>query len=90
MNERQYHYELQIVPYLNDLTLAIVREITDRKRAEEKVHKLAYFDTLTGLPNRQLFLQQLATAVDRARVNNTKVAALYVEPRTTSSASTTH
>ncbi|TDJ46114.1 MAG: EAL domain-containing protein [Gammaproteobacteria bacterium] len=74
-----YHYELQIVPYLNDLTLAIVREITDRKRAEEAVHKLAYFDTLTGLPNRQLFQQQLSTAIKRAAENGTKVAALYVD-----------
>ncbi|MBT8443956.1 MAG: EAL domain-containing protein [Gammaproteobacteria bacterium] len=78
-DEQQFHYELQIVPYLNDLTLAIVREITARKRAEEEVHKLAYFDTLTGLPNRQLFLQQLSTAIDRAKAHETKVAALYVD-----------
>jgi diguanylate cyclase (GGDEF)-like protein len=78
-DEQMFHYELQIVPYLNDLTLAIVREITDRKRAEERVHKLAYFDTLTGLPNRQLFLQQLSDAIDRARKHDTKVAALYVD-----------
>jgi diguanylate cyclase (GGDEF)-like protein len=77
--DARHHYELQIVPYLNDLTLAIVREITDRKRAEEAVHKLAYFDTLTGLPNRQLFQQQLSTAIERAAVNGTKVAALYVD-----------
>lgn len=78
-DEQEYHFELQIVPYLNDLTLAIVREITDRKRAEERVHRLAYFDTLTGLPNRQLFLQQLSAAIDHARAENTKVAALYVD-----------
>jgi len=79
LEEQEFHYELQIVPYLNDLTLAIVREITDRKRAEERVHKLAYFDTLTGLPNRQLFQQQLAHAIERAQASNTKVAALYVD-----------
>ncbi len=75
----KYHYELQMVPYLNDLTLAIVREITDRKRAEERVHRLAYFDTLTGLPNRQLFQQHLSTAITRAQENNLKVAALYID-----------
>lgn len=73
------HYELQMVPYLNDLTLAIIREITDRKRAEERVHRLAYFDTLTGLPNRQLFQQQLAVAIKRAKEKDLKVAALYVD-----------
>jgi len=73
------HYELQMVPYLNDLVLAIVHEITDRKQAEERVHRLAYFDTLTGLPNRQLFQQQLSRAIDQAKENNTKVAALYID-----------
>ena len=75
----KYHYELQMVPYLNDLTLAIVREITDRKRAEERVHRLAYFDTLTGLPNRQLFQQHLSTAITRAKEHDLKVAALYID-----------
>ena len=73
------HYELQMVPYLNDLSLAIIREITDRKRAEERVHRLAYFDTLTGLPNRQLFQQYLSAAIERGEEKNLKVAALYVD-----------
>jgi diguanylate cyclase (GGDEF)-like protein len=73
------HYELQMVPYLNDLSLAIIREITDRKRAEERVHRLAYFDTLTGLPNRQLFQQHLSAAIERGEKKNLKVAALYVD-----------
>ena len=73
------HYELQMVPYLNDLSLAIIREITDRKRAEERVYRLAYFDTLTGLPNRQLFQQYLSAAIERGEEKNLKVAALYVD-----------
>ena len=75
----QHHFDLQLVPYLNDMTLAIVREITARKRAEDRVHRLAYFDTLTGLPNRQLFLQHLDSAIDHARAHDSKVAALYVD-----------
>jgi diguanylate cyclase (GGDEF)-like protein len=78
-NDQKFHYELQMVPYLNDLTLAIVREITDRKRTEEKIQQLAYYDTLTGLPNRQLFLQHLATAIEHAKQKNTKIAALYID-----------
>jgi diguanylate cyclase (GGDEF)-like protein len=78
-DKNENHYELQMVPYLNDLTLAIVREITDRKHTEAKVHRLAYYDTLTGLPNRQLFHQQLSGAIEHAKKNNTKVAALYVD-----------
>jgi len=75
----RHHYEVQIVPYLNDLTLTIFREITDRKRAEQRIHSLAYYDTLTGLPNRQRFQQQLVTAIESAERRNLKVAALYVD-----------
>jgi diguanylate cyclase (GGDEF)-like protein len=77
--DHRHHFDLQLVPYLNDMTLAIVREITARKRAEDRVHQLAYFDTLTGLPNRQLFLQHLGAAIDHARARDGKMAALYVD-----------
>jgi len=38
-----------------------------RSAAEDKIHKLAYYDTLTSLPNRTLFLQNLA---EKSRLNN--------------------
>src|SRR3984957_4029857 len=40
--------------------LATVRDITDRKAAEERIQYLAYFDSLTGLPNRMLLRDRLA------------------------------
>jgi diguanylate cyclase (GGDEF)-like protein/PAS domain S-box-containing protein len=39
--------------------LGIYTDITSRKRAEEQIHNLAYFDPLTGLPNRTLLLDRL-------------------------------
>ena len=39
--------------------LAIRRDITERKRAEEQINHLAFFDQLTGLPNRTLLLDRL-------------------------------
>ncbi len=77
--DERHHYELQLVPYLNDLALTIIRDISERKRAEDRVHRLAYFDTLTGLPNRQLFHQKLQHAIDEASEKNLKVATLYVD-----------
>ncbi len=38
-----------------------------KSAAENKIHKLAYYDTLTGLPNRTLFLQSLA---EESRINS--------------------
>lgn len=38
-----------------------------KSTAEDKIHKLAYYDTLTGLPNRALFIQKLS---ERGRVHN--------------------
>ncbi len=39
--------------------LGTVQDITDRKQAEERIHNLAYYDELTGLPNRVFFDEQL-------------------------------
>ncbi len=42
-------------------------DITDRKEAEERIQFLAYYDTLTGLPNRTMFSMQLADSLAAAR-----------------------
>jgi len=45
------------------LLQSVVRDITDRRRAEEQIRYLAYFDALTKLPNRRLLLDRLAQAL---------------------------
>ncbi|HYE71888.1 MAG TPA: diguanylate cyclase, partial [Blastocatellia bacterium] len=51
----------------SDRLIFQVQDITDRKRAEEQLLHDALHDTLTGLPNRALFLDHLNTAINRAR-----------------------
>jgi diguanylate cyclase (GGDEF)-like protein/PAS domain S-box-containing protein len=46
--------------------IGAMMDITERKRSEEQLAFLAQFDALTGLPNRNLFLDRLAQAVSRA------------------------
>ena len=44
-----------------------IQDISDRKKAEELIHHAAFHDALTGLPNRTLFADRLAMAVERAK-----------------------
>jgi diguanylate cyclase (GGDEF)-like protein/PAS domain S-box-containing protein len=46
--------------------VGLVRDVTDAKRAQERLLHNAVFDSLTGLPNRELFLDRLAIAAKRA------------------------
>jgi diguanylate cyclase (GGDEF)-like protein/PAS domain S-box-containing protein len=55
-------------------------EITDRKAAEARLIHYAYYDELTGLPNRALFLDRLTMAISRAGRNPTfKYAVLFLD-----------
>jgi len=57
----------------------VVQDITDRKRAEEEVQFLAFYDSLTRLPNRSLFLDRAAIALAAARRTRGKIALLFLD-----------
>ena len=56
-----------------------IEDITDRKVAEERVQYLAYYDALTGLPNRTLLQDRLAKALAAAPRRKEKVALLFLD-----------
>ncbi len=59
--------------------VAVVNDITDKKRAEQELRYLANYDTLTGLPNRALLSERLGRAIIRARRQETRVAVLFLD-----------
>jgi diguanylate cyclase (GGDEF)-like protein/PAS domain S-box-containing protein len=59
--------------------VAVVTDITDKKRAEQELLYLANYDTLTGLPNRTLLAERLSRAVVRARRQGSRVAVLFLD-----------
>lgn len=54
-------------------------QIEHRNRAEKASQFYAYFDELTGLPNRRLFLEQLSTSIDQAARTQGCVALLFID-----------
>jgi diguanylate cyclase (GGDEF)-like protein len=57
----------------------VVRDATDRKRAEELIFHQAYHDALTDLPNRILFTDRLGMAMIQARRNQTELAVIFID-----------
>lgn len=53
--------------------------ITRRKRLEQQLIRQAYFDALTGLPNRVLFQDRLVHAINLARRSKRHIAVLYMD-----------
>ncbi len=58
---------------------AVMRDITGRKVAEERIQSLAYYDALTGLPNRILLRDRLSKALATARRQKHRVALLFLD-----------
>lgn len=55
------------------------RDVTERQKAETRIHRLAHYDTLTDLPNRILFQEQLAHALSRVQNMGGMLSLLYLD-----------
>ncbi|RYF02016.1 MAG: EAL domain-containing protein [Comamonadaceae bacterium] len=59
--------------------LGVCRDITDRKKAEQEIERLAFYDALTGLPNRRLLLDRLQRAATACQRSQQLGALLFID-----------
>ena len=59
--------------------VSVFTDISERKKYEEKLAQMAYFDALTGLPNRILFMDRLRQSITLAIRNKEKLAVLFID-----------
>ena len=59
--------------------IVIGKDITQRIRQDERLAKLAYYDSLTGLPNRMLFYERLLRAMRNSKRNEQLMAVAFLD-----------
>jgi PAS domain S-box-containing protein len=59
--------------------IVLSRDITERKQTEARIARLAFYDSLTGLPNRRAFLERVEREVRRAERARARLAVLYMD-----------
>ncbi|TDR81496.1 sensor domain-containing protein [Paludibacterium purpuratum] len=62
-----------------DRIYAFVRDITERKRNEDEIRRLAFYDSLTKLPNRQLLIDRLQQALETCKRSRRHGALLFID-----------
>jgi diguanylate cyclase (GGDEF)-like protein len=76
--ERRW-FEARLRPQQDGPLLIVTRDTTERRRAKARIEYLAYYDVLTRLPNRQLFVREAARAMEEAKRTETLLALLYLD-----------
>lgn len=59
--------------------ITFIRDIGDRKMAEEQIRQLAFYDTLTNLPNRRLLLDRLRQSLSQAKRHKRSTAVMFLD-----------
>jgi diguanylate cyclase (GGDEF)-like protein/PAS domain S-box-containing protein len=76
--------EIEIVPFARASArpshwVVVGRDITERRDAADAIHRLAFYDVLTGLPNRRLLMERLDAMLARAHAGQGLGALLYID-----------
>ncbi len=59
--------------------IAFIRDISERKRTEEQIRQLAYYDTLTNLPNRRMLMDRLRQSLNQAIRHQRSLAVMFLD-----------
>jgi diguanylate cyclase (GGDEF)-like protein/PAS domain S-box-containing protein len=60
-------------------TVATLHDVTEARLAQAQIHRLAYYDALTGLPNRLLLRERFRQAIAHAQRSRGQVAVLFLD-----------
>ena len=71
--------EVRLLPNEDGTLLAIVRDVSEQKFAEQRIRRLAYYDNLTDLPNREWMELRLTSVLMAAGKAGRRVAVLYID-----------
>ena len=80
----QLYVEFSTVPLIDNYGhisggICILDDITEEVNAKDEIVRQAYYDMLTNIPNRTLFMDRLERALITSTSNNTKGAVLYID-----------
>jgi diguanylate cyclase (GGDEF)-like protein len=83
-DQSQRHVQQQIEAVLDNTgkvtrVVATLQDITERRLSEEKIRQLAYYDSLTALPNRESFKERLDNAIAHAKRHQRNLAVLFLD-----------
>ena len=78
------YLEIKLMPNIGEHgrvlgCFAVVIDITEHKLVEERIQRVAHYDSLTGLPNRILFNDRLTQAISHAKRDSRQFALLYLD-----------
>ena len=77
--KEQRAFEARMRPQSDGKLLIVTRDTTERRKAKARIEYLAYYDVLTGLPNRQLFVREVGRAIRTAKQSEHLLALLYLD-----------
>ena len=81
---KAYWVEAELVPFTDadgrqTHWVAVEREIDERKKSEADIHRLAFYDVLTGLPNRRLLMDRISHLLAAAPRDHTISALMFID-----------